>query len=211
MNVLHIITSPRPAEESISKQLAFRFFGALMGKYPDALVDNVDLYQAKPPFASNEFMRGVWKPAMEPGYEPTRGEETAANFSNNNAPILADADVLVITTPVWINSMPAILKAWLDQVIVPGALFDVTPDGIVPKHHIKSVVLIVSSADVYKEEDPADGLTPAIRAIFNYIGIDDIRTVWADGQNADRFPDAAERLEMAMEAAEELAEEIIEG
>ena len=210
MNVLHVIANPRPAETSASKKLAFEFFATLTEKNPDVMVNNVDLYQNKPPFVSAEFLNYLWGPVADPAYNPTRAEETAANFSNNNAEALMEADVLVLTMPVWLNSMPAILKAWLDQVLVPGKMITYSPEGMVPTHRLKSVVLLVSSDQVYKEDDPLDGLTPAIRAIFSYIGVEEIHIAWADGQDTIRHFDSAERLELAMEAAREIAEELVE-
>ena len=208
MNVLHVIANPRPAETSSSKKLAFEFFAALTEKNPDVIVNNVDLYQNKPPYVSAEALNYFWGPVANPAYIPSKSEETAANFSNNNAQALIDADVLVLTLPVWLNSMPAILKAWLDQVLVPGKMFNFGPDGLVPSHHLRTVVLLVSSDQVYKEGDLRDGLTPALRAIFAYIGVEDIQIAWADGQDASRHFDSNERREMAIEAAREIAEDI---
>ncbi len=190
--------------------MAFEFFAALMEKNPEVEVNNVDLYQTKPPFVSSEALNYFWGPVLDSAYIPTKSEENAANFSNNNTPALMDADVLVLTMPVWLNSMPAILKAWLDQVFVPGKMFTYGVDGIVPIHKLKTVVLMVSSDQAYKEGDERDGLTPAIRAIFSYIGVEDIQIAWADGQDASRHLDSAERLEMATEAAREIAEDLIE-
>ena len=208
MNVLHVIANPRPAETSASKKLAFEFFAALTEKNPDVVVNNVDLYQTKPPFVSAEALNYFWGPIANPAYIPSKSEESAANFSNNNAQALIDADVLVLTMPVWLNSMPSILKAWLDQVVVPGKMFTFGPDGLTPSHHLKTVVLLVSSDQVYKEGDIRDGLTPAIRAIFAYIGVEDIQIAWADGQDASRHFDSAGRRDMAIEAAREIAEDI---
>ena len=208
MNVLHVIANPRPAETSSSKKLAFEFFAALTEKNPDVVVNNVDLYQNKPPFVSAEALNYFWGPVANPAYIPSKAEETAANFSNNNAQALMDADVLVLTMPVWLNSMPAILKAWLDQVLVPGKMFEFGAEGLVPTHHLRTVVLLVSSDQVYKEGDVLDGLTPAIRAIFGYVGVEDIQIAWADGQDASRHFDSNERREMAIEAAREIAEDI---
>ena len=208
MNVLHVIANPRPAETSSSKKLAFEFFAALTEKNPDVVVNNLDLYQNKPPYVSAEALNYFWSPVTNPAYIPSKAEEAAANFSNNNAQALVDADVLVLTMPVWLNSMPAILKAWLDQVLVPGKMFNVGPEGIVPTHHLRTVVLLVSSDQVYKEGDLRDGLTPALRAIFAYIGVDDIQIAWADGQDAVRHFDSNERRAMAIEAAKEIAEDL---
>ena len=69
-------------------------------------------------------------------------------------------------------------------------------------------MLLVSSDQVYKEGDVRDGLTPALRAIFAYIGVDDIQIAWADGQDASRHFDSEQRREMAIEAAKEIAEDI---
>ena len=208
MNVLHVIANPRPAETSASKKLAFEFFAALTEKNPDVVVNNVDLYQNKPPYVSAEALNYFWGPVANPAYIPTKAEETAANFSNNNAQALIDADVLVLTMPVWLNSMPSILKAWLDQVLVPGKMFSFGAEGPIPTPHLKTVVLLVSSDQVYKEGDVRDGLTPALRAIFAYIGVDDIQIAWADGQDASRHFDSEQRREMAIEAAREIAEDI---
>ena len=208
MNVLHVIANPRPAETSSSKKLAFEFFAALTEKNPDVVVNNVDLYQNKPPYVSAEALNYFWGPVANPAYIPSKAEETAANFSNNNAQALMDADVLVLTMPVWLNSMPSILKAWLDQVLVPGKMFSFGAEGPIPTHHLKTVVLLVSSDQVYKEGDLRDGLTPALRAIFAYIGVDDVQIAWADGQDASRHFDSEQRREMAIEAAKEIAEDI---
>ena len=210
MNVLHLIASPRPNETSVSKKLAQEFFMALMEKNPEVEVNNVDLYQSKPPYVSLDALNYFWRPTIDAGYAPSKAEENAANYSNNNAAALLAADVVVITTPVWLNSMPAILKAWLDQMLVPGKAFTMGKEGPVPTHHIQTVVLLASSDDTYKENDPFDGLTPAVRAIFGYIGVDDVRIAWADGQDVDRHFDAAERRDLAIEAAKEIAEELAE-
>ena len=208
MNVLHVIANPRPAETSSSKKLAFEFFAALTEKNPDVVVNNVDLYQNKPPYVSAEALNYFWGPIANPAYIPSKAEETAANFSNNNAQALMDADVLVLTMPVWLNSMPAILKAWLDQMLVPGKMFSFGAEGLVPTHHLRTVVLLVSSDQVYKEGDLRDGLTPALRAIFAYIGVEDLQIAWADGQDASRHFDSEQRREMAIEAAKEIAEDV---
>ena len=104
--------------------------------------------------------------------------------------------------------MPAILKAWLDQVLVPGKMFSFGADGLIPTHHLRTVVLLVSSDQVYKEGDIRDGLTPALRAIFAYIGVDDLQIAWADGQDSSRHFDSEQRREMAIEAAREIAEDL---
>lgn len=211
MNVLHICANPKPTEESVSKQLVAAFFGKMIELRPDIELVNVDLYDEKPPFYSYELYRRAWYPVSDESYEPSKAEDMAINYATRQAELVNEADVLVLTMPMWNFSMPAIMKAWMDQVLSPGLTFEITQDeGIKPLHKIQSVVLLVASGSVYKEEDVRDALSGQVRAAFGFIGIDSIEIVWADGQNALYNMDSAERKEMAIEAALETAEDLSE-
>ena len=210
MNVLHICANPRPVQESVSKQLATAFFMRLAERNSDINVTNVDLYQSPPPFLTLPAFRGIWQPLVEPGYKPTTGEYNATAYSRQQVEQLKQADVLVLTMPVWNFSMPAIMKAWLDQVIIPGGTFTLEADGAKPLHHLQKVVLLISSADEFKEEDPRDGLTRELRATFEFIGVSDLSIAWADGQHGHGEDEAKEHKDIATETAQDIADEVAE-
>ncbi len=210
MNVLHICANPKPTEESVSKQLSVAFISTLIEKNPDVEINNVDLYQEPPPFLNYAGFRGLWMPVFDPGYKLTREETRATEYSDRQAALFNQADVLVLTMPMWNFGPPAIMKAWLDQVLAPGRTFDFGPEGVKPRHHVRTVVLLVASGGEYKESDPRDALTPDIRSAFEFVGITDLRVAWADGQTAMFFGDHAERKQTALDAAAEAAEEVIE-
>jgi len=210
MNILHVCANPKPVEQSVSKQLAARFFGKLLELNPDVELNNIDLYQDKPPYYSNDLFRRMWNPVFDPVYEPSKAEEAAMNYAQKQIDELKKADVLVLTMPMWNFSAPGVMKSWMDQVLAPGFLFELTDEGPKPLHNITSIVLLVSSGGIYKEDDPRDALTRQVEAAFGFIGISDIRIAWADGQNPLFFSDSAVRREMAFDAAEELAEELAE-
>lgn len=210
MNVIHVCATPKPISESTSKQLAASFFTKLAELNPDVNVSNVDLYQNPPPFLSYDAYRYMWYPLFQENYKPTEAEKNAMTYSKAQATLVRDADFLVITMPMWNFTVPAIVKAWIDQVIAPNEIFTISPEGPRPLHHLRKVILLVSSGGVYKEDDVRDALTPHIRAAFGFIGITDIAVVWADGQNKLFYGDGEERKKMAVEAAQELAEEIAE-
>lgn len=210
MNILHVCANPKPVEQSVSKQLAARFFGKLLELNPDVELNNIDLYQDKPPYYSNDLFRRMWNPVFDPAYEPTKAEEAAMNYAQKQIDELKKADVLVLTMPMWNFGAPGVMKAWMDQVLAPGFLFELTDAGPKPLHNITAIVLLVASGGVYKEDDDRDALSRQVRAAFGFIGITDIRIAWADGQNPLFFSDAAARREMAFDAAEELAEELAE-
>ena len=41
---------------------------------------------------------------------------------------LNSADVLVLTMPMWNYSVPAIMKAWIDQILLPGKTFSLNKE-----------------------------------------------------------------------------------
>jgi FMN-dependent NADH-azoreductase len=208
MNVLHICANPRPTEESASKQLAAAFFAKLVEKNAEVVFNNVDLYQEPPPYLSYNAFRRLYVPLKDPAYKPTREEDVAAKYAFAQGELFCQADVLVLTMPVWAGGPPAIMKAWIDQVVSPGIAFTFDSGGIKPLHQLRKVVLLVASGDVYKEGDPRDGLMPIIRNTFGFIGVTDIEVAWADGQETSIYSDSAERKATAIEAAEEIAEDI---
>jgi FMN-dependent NADH-azoreductase len=208
MNILHICANPRPIEESASKQLAAAFISKLISINPEITVENVDLYQETPPFLSYDGYRRFWMPLTEPGYEPSKKEEMAIHYANKQAEQFRQADALILTMPMWNGGPPAIMKAWIDQVINPGIAYEQTAEGMKPLHQLRKVVLLVASGDVYKEGDSRDGITPVINNAFGSIGVTDIEVAWADGQNALVYPDSVERKQLAIEAAEEIAEDL---
>jgi FMN-dependent NADH-azoreductase len=210
MNILHVCANPKPIEQSVSKQLAARFFGKLMEINPDVELNNIDLYQDKPPYYSNDLYRRCWMPVFDPAYEPSKAEEAAMNYAQKQADAFKAADVLVLTMPMWNFAMPGVMKAWMDQILCPGLTFEMTDAGPKPLHNVTSIVLLVASGGVYKEDDERDALTRQVRAAFGFIGITDVRIAWADGQNPLFFNDSEVRRKTAFDAAEELAEELAE-
>lgn len=210
MNILHVCANPKPTEESVSKQLATAFFTRLVEQNPEFIVTNLDLYQNPPPYLSYEAYRAFWYPVFIDGYQHTDEDLEAIAYAREQGEQFNQADVLVITTPMWNFTIPAILKAWMDQVIAPDVTFTMEKTGPRPLHRLRRIILLVASGGVYKEDDARDALTNQVRSAFQFIDVEDIAIAWADGQNPLFFRDSDLRKEMATEAAQELADEIAE-
>jgi len=210
MNVLHICANPKPLNESPAKQLAAAFFKTLAERNPDIDIVNVDLYEQQPPYLSMGTYRCFWYPRNIEGYTATEEDKAEAAYAFEQAELFNAADVLVLTCPLWNSSAPAILKAWIEQVIIPGLTYEYDGKLVVPLHKLKRIVLLVSSGAALSEDDPQDALTPMVRAAFGFIGVTDVAVAWADGQDSKANPDYLQRRQLALEAAEELAEETAE-
>ena len=210
MNILHICADPQPTEESACKQLAVAFFRTIAENNPDVNISNVDLYDNHPPFLDYQAIRGFWFPVFIEGHQPTDDEQLAGAYGIDQGELFNESDVIVLTTPMWNYSAPAILKAWMDQVLSPSVTYRMDKHGTRPLHKVKRLILLVSSGDVFSEGDPRDALTPMVLSAFADAGIHSVSITWADGQYTFKHNDAEKRLALAMESAEEAAEEVIE-
>jgi len=208
MNILHICADPQPMDEAASKQIAASFFAQIVTLNENARITNVDLTQERPADYPTEEYRNFWYPVLIDGYVPTKEEELASRYAYDQAAIVRDADILVLTMPMWNYSMPGILKSWLEHVLSPSLLYKLEHGERSILHKLRKLVLLVSSHEVFTEGDPRDALSPAIENSFEDIGLKDISVIWADGQNPKKYVDFEHRKQVAIEAAEELAEEI---
>jgi len=198
MNVLHVIANPKPTAEANSKQLSDAFLMALKAKQPGVAVTEVDLYTNPPPYYDYETYRHFWYPIFDPAFKASDKEKKAAHYSLSQCNLFKQADLLVITTPMWNFGMPAILKAWLDQVLMPNVTFSIGATGFKPMHRIRRTVVLASSGGVYEAGDLRDGVRNGIKAAVGFIGITDVDVVWAEGQNPFFFKDHAERKTRAI-------------
>jgi FMN-dependent NADH-azoreductase len=208
MKLLHVCADPNPTEDSVAKQLAAKFFSQVIQTREDAEIVNIDLYEDKPPFVSQECYRGIWYPILIQGYSQTEAEINASNYAQRHGEDFNTADVLVLTMPMWNNSVPAAMKAWIDQVITPGITYEFNNGVPLPLHKVKKIILLAASGETFRQDDEKDLLTRQIEVTFGKIGIDDISVAWADGQLSMLYSDSETRKLMAMEAAEELAEDL---
>jgi FMN-dependent NADH-azoreductase len=160
---------------------------------------------------SYQSIRGSFFPVYINGYTATKDENQSMDYADLQAAQFNDADVVVLTMPMWNFSVPAIMKAWMDQIMLPGKVFNLDKDdGPMPLHDVKKLVLLVASGGIYKEGDLRDSLSTQIERMFGWIGIEDIGVAWADGQDSFLYNDTEAHKQFAMEAAQELAEDVAE-
>lgn len=211
MKVLHVIANPKPTAEANSKQLSDALLKALKAKAPDTSITEVDLYANPPPFYDYETYRHFWYPVFDPTYKATDKEKKAVKYAMAQCDLFKQADVLVITTPMWNFGVPAILKAWLDQVLMPNVTFSIGATGFKAMHSIRKVVVLASSGGTYEAGDVRDGIRNGIKSAVGFVGISDVEVVWVQGQNPFFFKDHAERKAKAIADATVLGKKLAGG
>jgi FMN-dependent NADH-azoreductase len=92
---------------------------------------------------------------------------------------LQTSDILVIGCPIYNFSVPASLKAWIDQVCRAGVTFRYSPDGPVGLLEGKRAIIVITSGGTAMD-GPADFATAYLRHVLSFIGITDVTVIASD-------------------------------
>lgn len=205
MKLLHIIASPR-GSHSRTLEISNQFISTLKEKHPLLEVDNFDLHQEDFPEVTDTSVAAKYM--LVSGSNLTPEAATAWEVIGTHAKRFLDADMYLITCPMWNFSIPYKLKHYLDLIIQPGHLFTFTENGVEGLVKGKKMICITSSGSDYSEGSPMhslDFVKPYLRAIFGFVGITDIEFIQA--QPLDYGPDLAKiKIEEAQQKAIGLAQ-----
>jgi FMN-dependent NADH-azoreductase len=118
----------------------------------------------------------------------------ASDYSELLVQELEDADTVVISTPMHNLTVPAVLKAWIDNVVRAGRTFHVTPNGKVGTLRDRPTFISVASGGKFtgdRARQP-DFLTPYLKAVLATIGLHDLTffTIQGTGLGAQALADA---------------------
>jgi FMN-dependent NADH-azoreductase len=180
--LLNLEVSPR-GDRSISRALGKRFITHWLQHNPDGSVISRDLNASRIPYMDNDWIAGVYAP---PEVERTPEMRQALALSTELIAELQAADVLLISTPMYNFTIPAVLKSWIDYVIRPGFTFQLAPgwSGMLENKKAKLIVVSRDSYSVGEPSEAADQVTPVLRQALGFIGIGDVDVVRAGGSLA---------------------------
>jgi len=180
MRLLHIIATPR-GHESNTARVANVLIEELYVKHEGLTVEVLDLFKADLPAVAGAN--------IETKYKLMTGQELDAPHQSSWAAIEAniqrfmEADLYVISTPMWNFSIPYALKYYIDAIVQPGYLYRFSEAGV-PEGLVKGkrMVVVTSSGGDYSPDSPlhaVDFLEPYLRTVFNVVCIADIRFIHA--------------------------------
>jgi FMN-dependent NADH-azoreductase len=201
-SILYIPCSPRGAD-SHSLRFAEEVLDRLRELHPAAVVRTRDLIATPPDPVNAAFSAAVLDPSASP--DAFRQSEMLINE-------LEWADTVVIATPMHNFTVPAVLKAWIDQIVRIHRTFASMPEGKVGKLRDRPVFVVIASGGWFSGPSPTgtpaqpDFLTPYLRTILNTIGLHDIHFLALEG--ATRGP---EMLQRAVAAARADLARVLEG
>ena len=132
------------------------------------------------------FVAGLTESGMSiPENERTDQHKKMFELSDKLVKELKESDVIIISTPIYNFGPPATLKAWSDLVARVGETFKFKENG--RREGLlrnKRAYLVITSGDT-KLNSKEDFLTPWLKFILNFFGIDKIDTISADQMALD--------------------------
>ncbi len=204
MKLLNIICSPR-GEKSRTNEIAKVFLKTVEEKYPDIVIENLDLTSANLPIVLGDAVDAKY--SFMAGVSPDEKSLRAWNEISRYSTEFVQADIYLISTPMWNFSIPYRLKQYIDIIMQAGTMFKFTESGVQGLAENKKMFVISSRGSDYGQGTPMnqfDFLEPYLRSIFGFGGITDISFLHA--QPLDYSPDlAASVMEKARKDAELLA------
>ncbi len=174
--LLVINVSPRGAM-SISRKLGERFVEHWRVAHPDGTVVERDLMRPAIPYMDVDWIAGVYAP---PQVARTPEMERALALSEELIGELTSADALLICTPMYNFTMPAVLKSWIDYLVRPGFTFQLAP-GWPASLADRPVRVLVATRDVHEPGSDDDQVTPVLRRALGFMGLRDVTTLLAGG------------------------------
>src|SRR3954471_12234762 len=159
-----------------SSRLAERFVATWLERNPGAKVVVRDL--ARDPVPHLDAARfGAF--LSKPG-ERTPEQQDVVAYSDALIAELKRADVVVLALPMYNFGIPSTLKAYFDHVARAGLTFKYTDKGAVGLVTGKEVYVFAARGGLYAGT-PKDTQTPYVRDFLSFLGMSDIRFVYAEG------------------------------
>ncbi len=198
MNILQINASAR-SEGSQSTRLAERIVERLVERQPQADLVVRDLAANPHPALDESALQALFTPAEQ------RTPEQAARVALDDALIaqVQAADMLVIGVPMYNFTISSQLKNWVDAIARAKVTFRYTENGPEGLLKGKTVYVALTRGGVYRDTD-ADTQVPYLKMVLGFLGMTDVRFVYAEGLGmgdeavARAFAEAEQELEAAL-------------
>jgi FMN-dependent NADH-azoreductase len=186
-SVLHVIASPRG-----SRSRTLQIAQALLEEMAPSQLTTRNLFERPLPPVDGDNMDSKYRLLAGEPIPPDEAHQESWKHIEELIHEFLDADLIVISAPMWNFSIPYPLKHYIDAIIQPRYLFAYNAEGV-PQGLAgdKRMVVVTTRGGDYS---PGAALNPFdlqeiyLRTIFGFVGIQDISFIHA--QPTDLGPEA---------------------
>jgi FMN-dependent NADH-azoreductase len=201
-HLLHLDSSPR-GDRSVSRQLTQEFVQMWQDHQNDHTITYRDLGHNPVPYVDETWIGASFTPPEA----RTPEQQEAIELSDRLVDEFLAADCYVIGVPMYNFNVPAVFKAYIDQIVRPFRTFGMDQGNFFGLVKGKKMLVISARGGDFSAGSPAaqyDFQEPYLRTIFGFIGITDLTFVHAQKQDQDEAA-AAASLAQAREKLKSLA------
>ncbi len=183
-NVLLVTAHPGSSSHSVSLGMADKFLETYKTNNPNDTVTTLDLYSEEIPLIDSDVLSAWGK------FQAGQADQVTAEEGRkvNRLGVLSDqfvaADKVIFAAPMWNFGYPPLMKAYMDgAMVVSGKTFKYTDKGPQGMLSNKKAVILEASGSHFTGT-PIDAFTHAsnhLKGILNFIGIQDVTVVKAEG------------------------------
>lgn len=142
------------------------------------------------PFINEEWIGATFTPVEK----RNQAQKAVLAFSDELVKELQDADTIVIASPIYNFSIPAVLKAWIDLTARAQLTFKYSENGPVGLLGNKNIYAVIASGGV-PIGSPMDYASPYLKQALAFIGLADVTIIDASSINlsGDKGENSAEQ------------------
>lgn len=206
MQVLYITASPKKEKDSASKTAGKLFIEKWKHHNPDAEIQQIDLYNVDIPRMNQRHVMGTATLSEGTDFEKLSAEEQQQTKRIDEiGDQFVAADRYIIATPMWSIFFPAILKQYIDCVIINGKTILVTDDeveGLLGDKERK-MLYIQSSGGIYPKilGRKVNHGEAYLKDTFKFLGVAKFESIMIEGVDMQGvgFGDAMKKVEHDIE------------
>lgn len=176
MSQLLQISSSVFGRDGVSNQLADRFVAHWQTMNPDGGVTHRDLILQPLPHLNGALIGAL----MTPEEERSTEQQQQVALADTLIAEIQQADILVLGAPMYNFTVPTQLKGWFDHIARAGTTFRYTEQGVEGLLGGKQVYVFASFGGRHSGQ-ASDGVTPWLRTMLGFLGMDEVRFIHAEG------------------------------
>lgn len=190
-----IVHSSGRNQDSVTRRITGEVAAQLKTQHPELAFKERDL-AAGMPFVNEQWIGANFTSADQRSAE----QHVALEQSDALVSELQMADWLIIGSPIYNFSVPAVLKAWVDQVARAKLTFRYTeqgPEGLLKN---KKAILVMASGGVPIGSE-MDFATPYLQQMMGFLGIQDVQVLDANNLIPEQIHHTLLNLESTSDSA----------
>lgn len=184
--LLYITANSKPECMSTSKTVGRDFVNRFLTKNTDYVVEELDLYSENIPEVNYKIFTGRAELVSGPQYDAlSENDKNSVNRINDLCNQFLSADTYVIAAPMWNVSYPAILKRYIDCIIINDRVISVSQEDVrgILDDKERNMVYIQSSGGVYPKifGGKFNHGVDYFHDIFKFLGINRFEKILVEG------------------------------